>query len=79
MQVCIFCEGTRFTAEKYERGCQYARSKGLPVLKHHLFPRTKGFATLAEHLKAGSTYMYVHVKGEVQSIGSSCELCNVNG
>jgi lysophosphatidic acid acyltransferase/lysophosphatidylinositol acyltransferase len=59
MQVCIFCEGTRFTTEKYERGCQYARDKGLPVLKHHLFPRTKGFAILAEHLKAGSTYIII--------------------
>ena len=50
-QVCIFCEGSRFTAAKYEKGLQYAREKGLKELKHHLVPRTKGFAILAQHLK----------------------------
>jgi len=29
----------------------YARSKGLPLLKHHITPRTKGFSLLAENLR----------------------------
>ncbi len=52
MQVCIFCEGTRFTHAKYRVGIEYAKQKGLKQLKYHLLPRTKGFAALAHHLKA---------------------------
>nr|XP_054753656.1 ankyrin repeat domain-containing protein 6-like [Lytechinus pictus] len=39
----IFCEGTRFTEEKYKKSQAFAKEKGLPGLKHHLMPRTKGF------------------------------------
>lgn len=39
----MFPEGTRFTQEKYEASMEVAREKGLPLLKHHLLPRTKGF------------------------------------
>lgn len=39
----LFCEGTRFTEEKHEESMAVARKKGLPELKHHLLPRTKGF------------------------------------
>ena len=50
-QVCIFCEGSRFTEAKHEKGLQFAREKGLKELKYHLIPRTKGFSILAKHLK----------------------------
>lgn len=50
-QVCIFCEGSRFTEAKHEKGLQFAREKGLKELKYHLIPRTKGFSVLAKHLK----------------------------
>lgn len=38
-------EGTRFTPAKHELSVQFAKERGLPVLKHHLIPRTKGFTT----------------------------------
>ncbi|XP_035696829.1 1-acyl-sn-glycerol-3-phosphate acyltransferase delta-like [Branchiostoma floridae] len=43
----FYCEGTRFTAERYQTSMEVARSKGLPELKHHLLPRTKGFTLCA--------------------------------
>ena len=45
------CEGTRFTKEKYEASVEIAKEKGLPILKHHLLPRTKGFTLLASQIK----------------------------
>lgn len=47
----IFCEGTRYTKEKYEKSRAFAKEKGLPVLKHHLLPRTKGFNLCIEAYK----------------------------
>ena len=44
----MFCEGTRFTKAKHEAGMKIAREKGLPELKYHLLPRTKGFSVLAK-------------------------------
>ena len=41
--ILLFPEGTRYTREKYLVSKQFAESRGLPVLKHHLVPRTKGF------------------------------------
>jgi len=41
-------EGTRFTPAKHEASVKFAQERGMPVLKHHLIPRTKGFtASLA--------------------------------
>lgn len=45
--VLMFCEGTRFTKTKHEESMKIARDKGLPELKHHLLPRTKGFSIIA--------------------------------
>lgn len=53
-KVAIYCEGTRFTKEKHKKSMEYAKKKGLPLLKHHLAPRTKGFALLAEYLRGGN-------------------------
>uniref|UniRef100_A0A8I5NI89 1-acylglycerol-3-phosphate O-acyltransferase n=1 Tax=Papio anubis TaxID=9555 RepID=A0A8I5NI89_PAPAN len=47
----IHCEGTRFTEKKHEISMQVARAKGLPRLKHHLLPRTKGFAITVRSLR----------------------------
>jgi len=44
--VLMFCEGTRFTKSKHETSMKVAREKGMPELKHHLLPRTKGFSML---------------------------------
>lgn len=30
---------------------EFCQSRGLPVLKHHLFPRTKGFCCMLKNMK----------------------------
>ncbi|ELW63277.1 1-acyl-sn-glycerol-3-phosphate acyltransferase delta [Tupaia chinensis] len=47
----IHCEGTRFTDKKHQISMQVAQAKGLPSLKHHLLPRTKGFAVTVRSLR----------------------------
>lgn len=44
-QLLLMPEGTRFTAKKHEASLAFAKEKNLPLLKHHLTPRTKGFTT----------------------------------
>lgn len=63
-QMLMFCEGTRFTPEKYEKSKAFALKKGLPVLKHHLTPRTKGFCVAVEGLKGRGRwtwYLFLHL------------------
>jgi lysophosphatidic acid acyltransferase / lysophosphatidylinositol acyltransferase len=52
------CEGTRFTQEKYLASVEVAKQKGLPILKHHLLPRTKGFTLVASQIKGKIDYIY---------------------
>ncbi|CAG2102137.1 unnamed protein product [Medioppia subpectinata] len=47
----LFSEGTRFTQSKYENSIEFAKQRGLPQLKYHLLPRTKGFAFTIRHIK----------------------------
>ncbi|XP_030412559.1 1-acyl-sn-glycerol-3-phosphate acyltransferase delta isoform X2 [Gopherus evgoodei] len=47
----IHCEGTRFTEQKHQISMQVAEAKGLPKLKYHLLPRTKGFAVTVQSLR----------------------------
>jgi len=49
----LFPEGTRFNQKKHKASLEFAASRGLPQLKHHLIPRTKGFALTSEHMKGG--------------------------
>lgn len=44
-------EGTRFTETKHEASVKFAQDRGMPVLKHHLIPRTKGFTASLPYLK----------------------------
>uniref|UniRef100_A0A2R9CJN2 1-acylglycerol-3-phosphate O-acyltransferase n=1 Tax=Pan paniscus TaxID=9597 RepID=A0A2R9CJN2_PANPA len=64
----IHCEGTRFTEKKHEISMQVARAKGLPRLKHHLLPRTKGFAITVRSLRNFQLYMTVHSISEIMKI-----------
>ena len=48
--MCIFPEGSRFTKEKHEVSKEFCRSRGLQPLKHHLYPRTKGFAYAVKNM-----------------------------
>ncbi|KAJ8385483.1 hypothetical protein AAFF_G00185790 [Aldrovandia affinis] len=54
----LHCEGTRFTEKKHQISMQVAESKGLPKLKHHLLPRTKGFCMTVQNLRGAVTAVY---------------------
>jgi len=57
--ILLFPEGTRFTKDKYLAGKKFAESRNLPVFKHHLVPRTKGFSYTISHLEPGKiTWVY---------------------
>uniref|UniRef100_A0A8C1B7R9 1-acylglycerol-3-phosphate O-acyltransferase 3 n=1 Tax=Cyprinus carpio carpio TaxID=630221 RepID=A0A8C1B7R9_CYPCA len=58
MWFLLYCEGTRFTEKKHEISMQVAESKGLPKLKYHLLPRTKGFTTTLQCLKGTVKAVY---------------------
>jgi len=49
--LAIFAEGTRLTEAKRQASIEYARSHGLPELKHHLLPRSRGFALTVQFFK----------------------------
>ena len=61
--MAIYCEGTRFTQEKHKKGQEYAKKHNLPLLKHHVTPRTKGFALLIECLRGGGIFKAVYDVG----------------
>lgn len=54
----LFPEGTRFTPEKHEASLEVSRKKGYPELKHHLLPRTKGFAYSMQEMKGKVNAVY---------------------
>ncbi|CAB0045171.1 unnamed protein product [Trichogramma brassicae] len=54
----LYAEGTRFTPEKAEASKKFAKEKGLPVLKHHLTPRTRGFTASIPHLRGKVDAIY---------------------
>ncbi|XP_076839456.1 1-acyl-sn-glycerol-3-phosphate acyltransferase gamma [Brachyhypopomus gauderio] len=58
MWFLLYCEGTRFTEKKHQISMQVAEDKGLPKLKHHLLPRTKGFTTTMQCLKGTVKAVY---------------------
>jgi len=49
----VFPEGTRFNQEKHKKSLEFAESRGLPRLNHHLIPRTKGFTLITPHMTGG--------------------------
>ena len=53
----LSCEGTRFTENKRVASMQIAREKGLPELKHHILPRTKGFTLLLQGAENRSKFL----------------------
>ncbi len=50
MSLCMFAEGTRLSQQKLEASQEYAKKNNMPVLKHHLLPRTRGFTQMALHM-----------------------------
>uniref|UniRef100_A0A2K6FAS3 Phospholipid/glycerol acyltransferase domain-containing protein n=2 Tax=Propithecus coquereli TaxID=379532 RepID=A0A2K6FAS3_PROCO len=58
MWFLLYCEGTRFTETKHRVSMEVAVSKGLPPLKYHLLPRTKGFTTAVQCLRGTVAAVY---------------------
>ena len=58
VQMLLFAEGTRFTPAKHKASMEFARKRGLPELKRHLIPRTRGFIQCVQSLKGNFPVMY---------------------
>ena len=54
----MYAEGTRFTPEKCEASQKFALQKGLPILKYHLTPRTRGFIASVPHMRGKVDAIY---------------------
>lgn len=51
-------EGTRYTKTKHEASLSFAKEKNLPLLKHHLTPRTRGFTTSLQFFRGKIPVIY---------------------
>lgn len=58
VSLAYYGEGTRFTDAKYAESVKFAKERGLPILKHHLIPRTKGFVTSLPGMRGGCKAIY---------------------
>ncbi|KFM80796.1 1-acyl-sn-glycerol-3-phosphate acyltransferase delta, partial [Stegodyphus mimosarum] len=58
IMLLYFCEGTRFTPAKHEASMEFAKARNLPLLKHHLCPRTSGFNFAVSHMKNKMNAIY---------------------
>lgn len=56
-QLLLNAEGTRFTESKHKASVEFAKERGMPVLKHHLIPRTKGFTTSIPYIRDKCKYI----------------------
>ncbi|XVF19261.1 hypothetical protein REPUB_Repub11eG0094700 [Reevesia pubescens] len=54
----IFVEGTRLTPDKLFEAQTFASSKGLPIPKNVLIPKTKGFVTAVQSLRSFVPALY---------------------
>ena len=54
----LFAEGTRFTTNKLALAREFAASKGLPLPKHTLVPKTRGFVATAKSLEGSYDSVY---------------------
>ncbi|KAI4340542.1 hypothetical protein MLD38_025367 [Melastoma candidum] len=50
--LALFVEGTRFTKAKLAVAQEFAASKGLPIPRNVLIPRTKGFVSAVKHTRS---------------------------
>lgn len=66
MILTMFSEGTRFTETKHQASVKFASERGLPILKHHLLPRPKGFILCAKHFQDKRKHGY-GLDGRTQS------------
>ena len=64
----LFAEGTRLTPEKLLLSQKFAKENNLPVLKHHLIPRFKGFSEL---IRGMDTSKFIHIYDATVGLHSS--------
>ncbi|EEF48890.1 1-acyl-sn-glycerol-3-phosphate acyltransferase 3 [Ricinus communis] len=50
--LALFVEGTRFTEAKLQAAQEYAVTRGLPIPRNVLLPRTKGFVSAVVHMRS---------------------------
>lgn len=63
-----FVEGTRVRPSKLAQSQKYAQENGLPLLKHLLLPRTKGFVASVQALRPHLQAVYDITVGYVQEV-----------
>lgn len=73
-QFLLYCEGTRFTETKHRISMEVAESKGLPKLKYHLLPRTKGFTTAVQCLRGTGTAKFCSTCNALFSTSIFCSV-----
>ena len=64
----LFAEGTRLTPEKLKLSQKFAKENNLPVLKHHLIPRFKGFSELIRGMEPSK---FIHIYDATVGVHSS--------
>ena len=78
MWLLFFPEGTRISPNKLEESQIFAKERRLPVLKHHLIPRTKGFVQMLNRLDTNKiSYVYDATLGIHPSDGGEATLTNI--
>eukprot|EP00053_Salpingoeca_punica_P008417 m.75623 g.75623 ORF g.75623 m.75623 type:complete len:380 (+) comp14594_c0_seq1:188-1327(+) len=55
----IFAEGTRITPEKYALSVEHCKANNLPVFKHVMYPRVKGWSLVVQELRNSLDSVYV--------------------
>ena len=55
-----YSEATRFTPQKYLETVQWCKSKGKPVPKYTLWPRTRGFVASVKALRESSSVSAIY-------------------
>lgn len=54
----FFAEGTRLEPLLLLKSQRFSKEKGLPILKYHLTPRTKGFIESIRYLRGNNVAIY---------------------
>ncbi|CAL4104612.1 unnamed protein product [Meganyctiphanes norvegica] len=73
----LFAEGTRFTPAKHVASMEFARKRGLPELKRHLIPRTRGFIQCIQSVKGEFPAIYDVTVGFNTKEGAEPSLLNM--
>lgn len=68
--IVSFLEGTRIRPAKLQASQEFARTRQLPVLRHLLIPRTKGFVATMEGLRGHAHAVYDFTIGYVDAVPS---------